>query len=637
MPFQVEVPKTIDHVLRIFKSHIDALQRDFSRTFVERAVRYYRYHNEPCQFGGFEWQIDILNDMHPRQVITKRSQVGVTTLMMWKVILFLEQYSLMPFYYKSDTGVEMSLFPTAIYTLESQDKVSEFSSDRLKDFIRENQYIGDLLEDGEIDQISLKKFGRSGLYLGGRRTVSSVTTIPAQLVMADEWDRTEDKNVGEQLEARLKASPMFRAKTQRGMMIKFSTPEMENWGVTKEYEELSDQMTFLIKCSHCEKWEEMIYPDSIAGHYEKGQKVNKDLYYQCLHCHRPLDMGEIGKWNRKEPLKIHNCQWVPARKEYYDTVTRYGEGVRGYKIPWGYSASPYEVMRDRDTKDTLYFHHHTLGIPYTDKKTGLTSEVFRSAENINLRFGYDPGYIHVMGVDQGAYITIWRLLPNTKNNLFPIGRWQVVHAEFCPNTDAFKTFNKGEDGKMYPKKGRVDLLMEQFNIVLCVVDGEPSGNDALNFQGDYWKPTPRVWVNHSTSVNFDDPLLGFKWTDKEKEPSGEEIYTCRIVEDKAGALDAYFNFLYQGGLEIPAHEDEMEMWKQHHLNVKKTITEKQLAYGRKKYETIYYSVGVGDHHCHSSKFCHEAASLYWRLDYMQPSVIISSGLITGTKFLGKRT
>ena len=43
--------------------------------------------------------------------------------------------------------------------------------------------------------------------------------------------------------------------------------------------------------------------------------------------------------------------------------------------------------------------------------------------------------------------------------------------------------------------------MEQRGIAMCVIDAEPSGNDALNFQKDF---IGKVFVNHSTKVNVDD-------------------------------------------------------------------------------------------------------------------------------------
>lgn len=631
MPFKEEIPDLVKWI----NSRVESLDRDFSVTPAERAVQYYRYHGQPFQFRGFEWQIQILNDMHPRQVIQKRSQVGLTTIMMFKVILFLEQHAFMPHWFMSDAGVEMSIFPTAIYTLENDDKVREFSADRIKDLVRDNPYLEGLLEEGEVDQISLKKFGRAGLYLGGRKSISAVTTIPAQVVMADEWDRTFDPSVGEQLESRLKASPMFRARTQKGMLIKFSTPEMENWGVAKLREDLSDQMTFMIRCHRCNEWQEMLYPDSIANWYDKGEKPKPDLYYQCLKCHQSLDFSEIGKWRKEEPLKIHNCEWVPKRKEYYETVTRHGEGVRGYMVPWAYSTSVQEVMNDRDTKSTAYFNHHVLGIPYEDKKSGLSSELFKSICRSEVRYGFDPQYMHVMGVDQGAYIAIWRLIPFSRADLLPFGKWQMVHGEFCPDSLAFNNFEKGLDGKLIPKPGRLNALMDQWKIALCVIDAEPSGNDALNFQQDYVKEK-RVWVNHSTKVNVDDPRLGFNWVENDIEPNQEEIFLGRISEDHTGAIDAYFDFLYQGCLEIPEHEDNIHSIISHHRSLRKTTTEKKMPFGRIKYETIYYSTGL-DHYAHACKFAYQAACLYFKLSFFNPKIILASGNIDGVKmFQSKR-
>jgi len=83
---------------------------------------------------------------------------------------------------------------------------------------------------------------------------------------------------------------------------------------------------------------------------------------------------------------------------------------------------------------------------------------------------------------------------------------------------------------------------------------------------------------------------------------------------------------------VPMYEDDMGQWVTHHLNIKKTITEKKLSFGRTKHETIYYSIGVGDHFGQSGKFTFEAASLYHKVDWFSPSVIIASGAIHGTKF-----
>jgi hypothetical protein len=217
MPYRDAIPKNLD---RWLESLIDSLGRDYSLSYVERLVKYYRYNGAPIQFRGYEWQLSLIQDFHPRQTIKKRSQVGVTTIFgLWKLCLFLEQYAFMPFFYVSDEGVEAAQFPTLIYTLEDALKASKFSSDRLKGFIKDNPYLEYLLEEGEVDQVELKKFGRAALYIGGRRTVSSVITIPAQVVMADEWDQNHTIGIGEQLESRLKASPMFRAKTQRGCLL----------------------------------------------------------------------------------------------------------------------------------------------------------------------------------------------------------------------------------------------------------------------------------------------------------------------------------------------------------------------------------------------------------------------------------
>lgn len=139
------------------------------------------------------------------------------------------------------------------------------------------------------------------------------------------------------------------------------------------------------------------------------------------------------------------------------------------------------------------------------------------------------------------------------------------------------TFNKGPDGRLIPKPGRLNELMEQCKIVLCVIDGEPSGNDALNFQQDYVKEK-RVWVNHSTKVNIDDPRLGFNWIENDIEPNQEEIFLGRISEDTTGA----------------------------------------------------------SHFCHSGKFVYQAVCLFFKLPFFNPKIILASGNIDGVKLFQRK-
>jgi hypothetical protein len=624
--------RQIPDVEKWFQSRCDALRMDYSLSPVERLCKYYTILGNPANFRGYEWQIGIINDMHPRQVAVKRSQVGFTLIMMCKVILLLEQYSLVPYYYKSDHGEFMSLHPTAIYTFEDATKVGDFSSDRLKRFIAENSFLQGLLEEGDVDQVRLKRFGNSSLYLGGRRNVQSVTSIPAHIVMADEWDRTYDPNIGEQLESRLKASEMFRAKSQRGLYIKYSTPEAYGAGVDKEYEE-SDQMVFQIKCSRCNSWQEMGYPDSIAHWYEKGKKSDKKPYYKCLRCHRELDWSEIGCWDRSKPLKIKNAEWVPKRLDYYNAVTRYMEGTRGFRVPWAYSAPVEEVMRDRDKKSKLYFFHHVLGQTYAEDSTGLIPDSFTSRIDSAFEWGRRrENWVYVMGVDQGCYVSVWGMIPFSRDDGNPWGKWVLCHFEHAPNEQAFTTFQIiGKE--TIPKRGRLHEIMKEWDIDLCVIDAEPSGNEAHNFSREF---EARVLVNHSTGMRNHDPSIGFNFIDFDEDEDGNKIFIGRISEDRTSAIDCYFDFVREGSLSIAAgcEESRFKEYIDHHTNIRKVTEEKSGGgLGVAQMISSYKSFGL-DHFGHSGKFAFQAAVLIHKLNRATSHIIIP-GAIEGWKFGSK--
>jgi hypothetical protein len=100
------------------------------------------------------------------------------------------------------------------------------------------------------------------------------------------------------------------------------------------------------------------------------------------------------------------------------------------------------------------------------------------------------------------------------------------------------------------------------------------------------------------------------------EPYQEEIFLGRISEEANGALDTYFDFLYQGCLEIPAHEDNIQTIISHHAATRKITSEKKLTFGRVKYETTYYSTGAS-HFWHSGKFVYQAVCLFFKLPFFQ--------------------
>lgn len=1023
----------VPDIVRWLESRTESLRMDYSLSLAERFVKYYRVEGNPAGFKGYEWQIAILNDLHPRQSIVKRSQVGMTLLAMAKIILLLEQYAIVPFYARDDDGEYMACHPTGIYTFENADKVHDFSSDRLKGFLNDNPFLQGLIEEGEVDQVRLKKFGRSSLYLGGRRNVQSVTSIPGNIVMADEWDRTSDFTIGEQLESRLKASKMFRAKSQRGLYIKYSTPEAYGVGVSQEYED-SDQMVFQVKCTrsfdgrnvvvvkspdgqrlcmsmadlfdyvggvvyfvagssvrytpgwtvldrsgwvdlhrvlrheldekmlclsgrsthilttenhptivakdttylcpvcgipgrvtgtrrryrsfscecgnrwnstrlngcggpssrdiikangslnrsvfccrdveivddacdiilpgwmigmiltdgcllrgsgksgfngfsiaqkcgteihnkildtidalslkyrvdsdvqirvfsselaeyllsagigvgsrnkrmpfnifnkkfafdvlagiidgdgtvsgrtcsirvasyvlvnqikwllnihgfraavntikrscgsfdcddplqmygvsfiiddelvellresvkirgittkssrqsnkisndidvirsvtestdirddyvydittssgtfyanstlvhNCNHWQEMLYPDSIFGHYEKGTEPQGELYYQCLKCQRPLDWSQIGRWDRSRPLKTENCEWVPRRLDYHNNVTRYGEGTRGYRVPWAYSAPVEEVMRDRDKKSKLYFFHHVLGEAFAEDSTGLMPDAFRSRIDTTFKFGdRKENMVYVMGVDQGCFVSIWGMIPFSREDGHQFGKWVLYYFENTPNEFAFTSW-KAAGKETTVKRGRLYELMKEWKIDLAVIDAEPNLNDAHNFSREFEE---LIFVNHSTQMKNHDPSIGFTWVDYDTDQDDNEIFVGRISEDKVSALDAYFDFVREGNLAVAGGVDEeaFSRYIEQHTNIRKVIEEKGgSSIGLPSLISVYRAFGA-DHFGHSGKFAFQAAVLWHKFQRSTGHLIIPGG-VSGWK-MGKK-
>ena len=627
--------------------------KDTSRSISRQIVEDFRHEGEPVSFTGREWQIEILNDLSPKGILRKPSQVGATWVLERFTIAVLMRYSNIPYRYKDHTGKNRARFIEGIYSFETQDKASKWSKIRLKKIKDDNPHIRDALRTGETDSALLMKFGRTALHLIGRATVRSVLTISGDIIIIDEKDRDQDLSVSSQIGSRTLESEFMNTKTTKGIVRETSTPEASGAGISLQYEN-SNRCEWEIYCVKCGTWQVLTYPECIGNFYEKGEESKKTKsgeeltpFWRCMKCHKPIDWNTIGKWNSEDPDYYENCRWVVRKPENYDPKT--GKGTVGRQAPFASpqrSAAFFIADRDQPDHDIAYLYNHLLGFPYDDVTKTLVADNFHTHPEFN--WGYAAAKEkYVLGCDthpaQGGYIVICRQIHSSISPAKPDGKWVVVYMEHVKNnrelwddTETIKSIDT-------IKKGRLYELITEYNVSIAVVDLEPDTNEVEKLI-DEFAFSKKVWANKSGGTAGGE---SFTWSETELQ-DGKEKTVCRMYENKVAAIDYYFNKIRFGDilfLEKDKHPSN-RLWIEYqtaHTNLYKgevsgkvskgTIMDKVAAQNIREVYKKRVS-NIHDHWVMASKFCAQGIRVLGKLSgsnkHIAPPAIYSMGRIPGT-------
>lgn len=589
----------------------DACNLDIGKSYVEWIMDNTFINGQPIGFEGYEYLVGPINDLYPRQAIVKPAQKGASEAMARKMFAILHRYGLCPHYYDED-GVEKCVWGiNGIYSFPNTDDVRKFSKDRLMtDIVNPSPALYGAKKASESEAVDQIGIYNSFCYMTGRRSDAGNQSIPAEVVFIDEYDRplTSDRKIVAALNARTQNARIFRNPFHRGLIVSYGTPTLpDETGVLIDgLYYISDQMQWLVKCTHCGDWQDVIYPDSIAHFYDRGEKPGKDPYWMCLKCKEPLDFSGI-KWDRREPHKVHGAEWVAKFPER----TKHGDGIRGYRIPFATakdSAKSILMKRDTDYKFSIQdFYNYGLGLAYRDNSIGLVEENFLKS-TAAIPWGFrDETYPHIMAFDQGAYVTIARLKPDSQTERNPKGTWQLMWAEYTPESVAFSRVMKDDrTDETKAVKGRLAELIEYWKPAVVVGDHLPNTAAAESLADEY---KGIVWLNDSKGNNFSERLK------IEREDSfGNEV--LKLTENKHLSVEQYFDEIRNYRWEYPSIPDieEFAKFKAHHKNVKKIVDDKSFK---------YVALGGPDHYTMSGKLLSEAAEIY----SLQSPMIMSSGYL----------
>lgn len=300
----------------------------------------------------------ILRDPHPRIVIQKSAQAGISEAL---VNLGL---------WAADTQVAGR--GHVLYVLPTQSQAEDFVQTRVDTAFHESAYLRSRMQPEpptirrKPDNLRVKRLGLGYVYFRSSESARQLTSIDADRVILDEYDFMPETAFG-LAERRLSSSA-------DGRLIMASTPRHPEAGINAQYLR-SDRRRYYLTCRACGLSQPLDWPDNVDQ--DNARVV-------CRKCRARIDVLSPGEWVAEAPGNA---------------------AVHGYHLNRLYS--PFANIRELiDASDgysiaaTERFQNDDLGLPYVPPGGGVTPD-----DLDRCRADYDMGDYGgertVMGVDVG--------------------------------------------------------------------------------------------------------------------------------------------------------------------------------------------------------------------------------------------
>lgn len=372
--------------------------------------RYGRIEGEPFSFDGHEFQREIIRDVRSRICVRKCSQVGLSELMVQKTMALMS----------------VMKHKRVIFTLPVASMAQKFSKDRVDGLIDQSEYYRGMVVKAN-NSASQKKIGNNTLYIGGTFGDTGAISVPAEVVISDEIDFSNQKILGK-LSSRLRHA----TKDERGyagIRFEFSTPTVDDYGIDERFQK-SHQAYYMVKCRHCGDWsvpdyfEDFVIPgfDKPMIELERRDLLNdsyafSETWIKCPKCGHNLQSS------LEDPLLR---EWVAKHPERWE---------HGYQVyPWDvptYNTPASIIQQFGEYKREEDFYNFVIGIPFSSPDNSfLTGQEHRDRMMDSELWIYEKCIVRtatVGGLDVGKTCHLVVLAGSGKHSY-------VVWAEAIPNT-----------------------------------------------------------------------------------------------------------------------------------------------------------------------------------------------------------
>jgi len=399
-----------------------------------------------------------------------------------------------------------------LYVLPTSINAGDFSKARFSTALLYSPYLKSLFTD--TNTVGLKQAGGVNLYIRGSRGDSNLKSIPVSTLILDEVDEMDQKQIWLALE-RLS-----------GHIEKYvwsiSTPTIPKYGIHKLFLQ-GTQEHWTFQCPHCSRWTELIWPDcvEIIGDHINDPRC-QDSFLKCKECQHKLD-------HENKPDYLGGGKWNPTSSDCRgDHRSFYINQLYSFTVkPGDIVVAHYRGIGDEAA--STEFHNSKLGMPYLGEGAQVTDEdlisCYRSHTKTDPRPNVGGQRLITMGIDQGKW------------NYAVVMEWFVQEMSHDINVVA-----QGKllwEGKLLGNEfERLDDLMREWQVLGCVIDADPSINDARRFA--------RRFPGYVTLCRYRRGVAG-----KEISVAEDELGTPIATVDRTNWIDATLGRFKTKRIELP--------------------------------------------------------------------------------------
>lgn len=414
---------------------------------------------------------------------------------------------------------------------------------------------------GSTDNVRMKKLWQGLLNIVGSQTPNSFIEFSAQMLVIDEYDRCNAKNLALAYD-RLAAA---RQRTgQDPQIIEISNPTIENSGIDEKYQ-ASDAKVWMQKCPACGHqqildWFKNIVRQVSESAYELRDKVWKpeskaDVQVLCSKCEKPMHRLSAGEWVPEHPEReisgYTQSQLFTAQRD-----------IRDMWADWLLAATKPGLRQ--------VFYNSVLGLPYSEEGSRITDLLLRSCSK--------PGYFMPLNCKEGCIMGV------------DVGGVFHVHISEIKNGVRWKRFIG-----TVPTWDEVGKLIKDYNVMIAVIDNAPETHAAKEFRDKHrgvvylceYPPNP---LSTDMSIDYVD-----SW----------------IKIDKHQSLDDSLSAYLDGKVALPA--DYASIDKGNFVLQMKQPVRLYQEFGKGKIiKAIWDERGKPDHHRHADNYEYIAFNIMFK-------------------------
>lgn len=416
------------------------LQSGLSRKAVTTADRWackYRFMGHPYPgiwtFDNHPWLLEMHRAEPELLVGQKSAQVGYTEFALNKAFHYLDVKKMDVLYVLPNTRPDAADFSSGRF-----DKALELS-EHLKAMFSDTQNVGH------------KRSGSTNLYIRGSNSRSGLMSIPVSLLVLDELDEMDEKNIPLALK---RLSGQIERQT---LMI--STPTIHDFGINFYFNQTT-QESFFFRCPSCSRMITLTHDNLVViGETVHDPRLHES-HIRCGECKAKLP-------HEGKRMMFQKHEWVPKYRDRKD---------RGFHVNQLYATHlPAEVVAKdflAGTKDIAAeqtYWNADMGMPHIPDGSQITEEMFNKCiSGAYRKLDFNRQGLVTMGVDVGQ-----------KRNHFEIDDW-AVDGRSGYDVNSYAHCRVLCEGTVREFE-ELDELMFSFAVHFCVVDCQPEWRKALEF------------------------------------------------------------------------------------------------------------------------------------------------------------